>query len=128
MLPSECRSSGSSRARTQTTWRPCGGCSARCRLAHRPTLFAPIEFEVDVEKRTGRIRVPGLVDTQAEPIRNPVTGAEHRARIDMPHGFEYRLAEIASGTSKVSGDLAMQLTKSHSHLVRLSIGQSGVIA
>ncbi|MEQ1839171.1 MAG: DUF1326 domain-containing protein, partial [Verrucomicrobiales bacterium] len=76
--------------------------------AHRPTLFTPIEFEVDVDKRTGRIRVPGLVDTQAEPIRNPVTGAEHRARIDMPHGFEYRLAEVASGTSKVSGDLAMQ--------------------
>ena len=96
--------------------------------SHRPTLFAPIEIDVDVDKRTGHIRVPGLVDTQAEPIRNPVTGAEHRARIDMPHGFEFRLAEVASGTSKVSGDLAMQLTKSHSHLVRLSIGQSGVIA
>lgn len=96
--------------------------------SQRPTVFAPIEFDVDVDKRTGHIRVAGLVDTQAEPIRNPVTGAEHRARIEMPHGFEYRVAEIASGSSKVSGDLAMQLTKSHSHLVHLSIGQSGVIA
>lgn len=92
-----------------------------------PTLFAPIDIDVDVDKRTGHVRVAGLVDTRAEPIRNPVTGAEHRARIDLPHGFEYRVAEIASGSSKVSGDLAMQLTKSHSHLARLSLGQSGVV-
>ena len=86
-----------------------------------------VELDVDVDKRTGHVRVAGLVDTRAEPIRNPVTGAEHRARIDLPHGFEYRVAEIASGSSKVSGDLAMQLTNSHSHLARLSLGQSGVV-
>ena len=64
------------------------------------TLFLPIEYEVDVDARRGRFRVPGLVETVGEPIRNPVTGAEHRARIDLPHGFEYRLAEIGSGTTQ----------------------------
>src|SRR5579864_3805180 len=52
-------------------------------------VVAPIDFQVDVEGRKGRCVVPGLVEMQGEPIRNPVTGAEHRARIDLPHGFEY---------------------------------------
>jgi hypothetical protein len=93
-----------------------------------PTLFAPIDIELDVDKRMGHIKIAGVVDTRAEPLRNPVTGAEHRARIDLPHGFEYRQAEAASGTSKVTGGITMQLTKSHSHLARLSFNQSGVTA
>jgi len=39
------------------------------------TEFAPIDIDCDVDKRMGRITVAGLVDTSAEPIRNPVTGA-----------------------------------------------------
>ena len=46
-------------------------------------IFRPIEYEVDVEARRGRFRVPDLVETVGEPIRNPITGAEHRARIDL---------------------------------------------
>ena len=93
-----------------------------------PTVFAPIDVGFDIAKRTGHIRVAGIVDTQAEPIRNPVTGGEHQARINLPHGFEFTLAEIASGTSKVTGNLAMQLNKSHSHLAQLSLNQSGQAA
>ena len=66
-------------------------------------LYRPIEFEVDVEARRGRFRVPGIVETIGEPIRNPVTGAEHRVRIDLPHGFEFRIAEIGSATTRASG-------------------------
>ena len=32
-----------------------------------------------------------------EKIRNPVTGDTHRARINLPHGFEYEVAEIGRG-------------------------------
>jgi hypothetical protein len=42
------------------------------------TLFRPIKFAVDVEARRGHFSVPGIVETLGEPIRNPVTGAEHR--------------------------------------------------
>jgi hypothetical protein len=31
-----------------------------------------------------------------EPIRNPVTGEEHRAQISLPDGFEFKLAEIGN--------------------------------
>ena len=51
-------------------------------------LFLPIDFEVDVEGRRARLHISGLLEATGEPIRNPVTGAEHRARIDLPHGFE----------------------------------------
>jgi len=61
-------------------------------------VFKPIEIEVDVEARFGRIFVDGLVECSGEPIRNPVTSEPHRALIDLPDGFEYRLAEMGSAT------------------------------
>jgi hypothetical protein len=48
-----------------------------------------------------------------EPIRNPVTGAEHRVRIDFPQSFEFRVGEIGSGTSKTSGPIALDLTSTY---------------
>ena len=59
-------------------------------------LYAPIHFESDQERRIARLDVPGLGAFRTEPIRNPVTGEEHRARIDLPNGFEYKLAEMAN--------------------------------
>ena len=43
-----------------------------------PTVVAPIEIECDMDERTGRLHVPGIVDGSVAPIRNPVTGAAHR--------------------------------------------------
>jgi hypothetical protein len=59
-------------------------------------LFVPIDFESDQEQRTARLKVPGLGEFRIEPIKNPVTGQPHRARIDLPEGFEYRVAEIGN--------------------------------
>src|SRR5260221_14653497 len=53
-------------------------------------LFAPITFNVDREKRCATIRIPGIAESDTEPIKNPVTGEEHRARIALPNGFEYK--------------------------------------
>ena len=59
-------------------------------------LYVAIEFQTDREKRVARLAVPGLGEFRAEPIRNPVTGAEHRARIQLPNGFEYQEAEMGN--------------------------------
>ena len=40
-------------------------------------LFLPIDMGVDVEARRGHVRVEGVLDISAQPIRNPVTGEEH---------------------------------------------------
>jgi hypothetical protein len=91
------------------------------------TVYAPIDFEVDVDARRGRVRVPGLIEMRGEPIRNPVTGAEHRARIDLPHGFEYRLAEIGSGRSQTQGNIRLDLKDTYGQFARLHLSNTGVV-
>jgi len=90
-------------------------------------IFASIEFDVDVDTRRGTVRVKDAVEVEAQPIRNPVTGAEHRVRIDLPHGFEYELAEIGSGTSRSRGNVAIELKDSYAQFARLHLNNHGVI-
>ena len=91
-------------------------------------LFRPIEYEVDVEARRGRFRVPGIVETVGEPIRNPVSGAEHRARIDLPDGFEYRIAEIGSATTHATAAIALPgLENSYGQFARLHLSNHGLL-
>jgi hypothetical protein len=71
-----------------------------------------IDLVIDVDGRSGRLEVAGMVSSKGVPIRNPVTGGEHRVRIDFPESFEYKLGEIGSGTSTVAGALPMQLKDS----------------
>src|SRR5208282_4653861 len=86
---------------------------------HDP-VFAPIEFYLDLEKRIGRVRIPGVIDTSIEPIRNPVNGKEHRVSVHLPEGFEYHQAEYASGSTRADGPIKLTLAHSHSHLSVLS--------
>ena len=93
---------------------------------HDP-LFLPIDFEVDVENRTARLVVPGVIDGIGEPIRNPATGNIHRARIDLPHGFEFELAEMGSGTTTTSGAIELSFEKSYGQFAEIHLGNKGVI-
>ena len=91
-------------------------------------LSRPIEVEIDVEARRGHFRVPGIVETVGEPIRNPVTGAEHRARIDLPDGFEYRIAEMGSGTTRATGAIALPgLENTYAQFARIHLSNKGVV-
>ena len=91
-------------------------------------LFRPIEYEVDVEARRGHFRVPGIVETTGEPIRNPVTGAEHRARIDLPHGFEYRIAEMGSATTRATAAIPLDgIVNTYAQFARLHLSNKGVV-
>jgi hypothetical protein len=98
---------------------------AMCVKVHAP-LYKAIEIEADVDKRTARLKVAGVVDTTVEPIKNPVTGADHRARIDLPMGKEFRLAEVASGTTKATGAVSLDFVKKHAHLTRDTMTSEGV--
>ncbi|MEO6000516.1 MAG: DUF1326 domain-containing protein [Chitinophagaceae bacterium] len=60
------------------------------------TMIVPITFESDREKRQARVYIPEIGELRTEPIKNPVTGEEHRARIVLPNGFEYTEAEVAN--------------------------------
>lgn len=92
---------------------------------HDP-VFAKIEFEADVDGRTARVLIPGVAETHGEPIVNPVTGATHRARINLPFGFEYDTCEVASGRTRSQGAVALSLQESHAYFARLHLTGRGV--
>ena len=91
------------------------------------TLYLPIELEIDVEARRGLIRVPGVMESTGTPIIHPVTGGEHRARINLPNGFEYTVAEMGSGSTKATGAIQMNLSNSYGQFCVLHMNQDGVI-
>lgn len=90
-------------------------------------IVTRIDFDADVDARRGRIHVEGVFDLVGEPIRNPVTGEAHRARIDLPHGFEYEIAEIGSGTGRSQGNIALAFERAHAQFARLHMNNQGLI-
>lgn len=59
-------------------------------------IVAPVLFECDRDGRYAAVTVSGIAEVRAEPIKNPVTGEDHRVRIVLPDGFEFKEAEIAN--------------------------------
>jgi hypothetical protein len=94
---------------------------------HDP-IFAPFEFSFDRDARTARLNVPGVLDTDVEPIKNPVTGSPHRIQVVMPEGFEHRSGEVASSNITSSGAIRYQTRGSHSTLANVVQTPHGVEA
>lgn len=92
-------------------------------------VVASIEFEHDYERRTARIRIAGLAESSIEPIRD-TEGNEHRARIDMPTGFEFRVAEMANSVrwhTAAGGPLTMAHENSYAQLTRIEWASDGTV-
>lgn len=94
---------------------------------HDP-VFAPIDFRFDKAGRTARVVVPDVLETEVEPIRNPVTGAEHRIQVMMPEGFEHREAEVASASIRSTGAIRFETEGRHSSLAYVVQTPEGVAA
>lgn len=93
---------------------------------HDP-VFVPIDLRVDIDGRSARLSVPGWIDARGEPIVNPVTGEENRARITLPQGFEYDVCEVGRGWARTQGPVDVQLSDSHAQFARLHLTESGVV-
>ncbi len=100
---------------------------AMCSHYHAP-VFATIGLQIDMDARQATLSIPGIVETQVEPLKNPVTGAEHRARIDLPNGKEFRVAEVASGTTRISGAVSFEFAKRHAHFAAATLTSGGIAA
>jgi hypothetical protein len=90
-------------------------------------IFAPIEFEWDIQARTGHMAVAGVLEASIEPIRNPVTGAHHLAAIELPHGFEFRKAEMASSTFRSTGAVSQNHQNRYGFLTYATYNPYGVV-
>lgn len=93
---------------------------------HEP-VFTRIDFDLDIDKRSAKLTVPGYIDARGEPILNPVSGEEHRARINLPNGFEYDIAEVGRGWASTRGPIQIELKDSHAQFAKLHMTGKGVI-
>jgi hypothetical protein len=94
---------------------------------HDP-LFVPIEFSFDKNGRVARFVAKGVLETDVEPIKNPVTGASHRIQVVTPEGFEHRAAEVASANIRSTGAIKFDTKGTHSSLANVVQTPDGVAA
>ena len=91
-------------------------------------IFAPIHFEFDLPGRRAKISVPGVLESENEPIRNPVTGAPHRIQVVMPEGFEHHAAEVCSANIRSTGGIRFDVAQGHGSLATVTQTPQGVAA
>jgi len=92
-----------------------------------PTIYKPIDLAIDIEAGKAHVRVPGLIDAEATPIKNPVTGVEQRARVTLPSGFEFTEAEFITGKCRTQGPIELNFDGTHAHLARINWSTHGVV-
>ena len=102
--------------------------NAMCPTRH-DTEYRHIDAEINVDARTGSSNVQGVFEVKGQPIKNPITGIDHRAQISLPQGFEYATAEVGSATTTTTGG-AIDLPNNkdtYAQFAQLHLNNSGVV-
>ncbi|HEX9328092.1 MAG TPA: DUF1326 domain-containing protein, partial [Reyranella sp.] len=89
-------------------------------------IFAPIRFSFDMPGRRAKLSIPGVLESENEPIKNPVTGAPHHIQVNMPEGFEHRLGEICSSRIHSTGGVKFDVAQGHGTLATVVQTPQGV--
>jgi hypothetical protein len=99
---------------------------AMASTVHEP-LFKPIELTVDIDARTAKVTIPGILEASGRPIKSPATGDLHRVRINIPNGIEFELAEIGSASTKATGIIPLDLNDTYGQFNVLRHSGTGVV-
>ena len=92
------------------------------------TQYVPIELSIDVEARQGKLVIEGVVESTGTPLISPFTGEPSQARINLPEGFEYTVAEMGTGKTKSTAPgLELDLEGTYGQFNILHMNQNGVI-
>lgn len=92
------------------------------------TRFLPIELETDLEGRTARAEIPGLLKSTAAPKINEFTNeAFHIALARRSGSFEFTYAELALGTTEVTGEMEMAFDETWALFVVHHFDQDGLV-
>lgn len=89
-------------------------------------VFAPIQLDFDMPGRRAKLSIPGVLEAENEPIRNPVTGAPHRIQVVMPEGFEHHAAEVCSARISSTGGIKFEVPQGHGSLATVVQTPQGV--
>jgi hypothetical protein len=93
--------------------------SAVCPHVREP-VFAPIDFEFDIDARRGHLKAGDVIDTEVETLKGLGSEEPYRVLVEIPGGFEYTgpdsKAETAlAKTLKVTGGGELDYEHSDSH-------------
>jgi hypothetical protein len=91
-------------------------------------LFLPIDLEANLELRTAKVDIPGIMRSSGRPIINEFTGQPFHIALARPSGsFEFTYAEIGQGTTSVTGDMEMAFEDSWAHFCVHHFNQDGLV-
>jgi hypothetical protein len=92
------------------------------------TLFLPIHLKLDLEQRTAKIDIPGVLKSTGSPIINKFNDEPFHIAIARSAGsFEFTYGEIGRGTTKVTGDMEMAFEDSWALFCVHHYNQNGLI-
>lgn len=99
---------------------------AMCDTVH-DTLYQPISYTADIEKRTAQVQIGDVLTSTGRPIQAPHGGGEHRVRIDIPGGIEFTFAEIGNASTTSTAAIKLDLKDSFGQWHILKHGPAGVV-
>jgi len=98
-------------------------CSELC-----DTLYLPIDLTADLEGRTAKVDIPGVMRSRGRPIINEFTGEPFHIALARRRGsFEFTYAEIGLGTTSVTGAVEMAHEDSWAHYCVHHFNQDGLV-
>jgi hypothetical protein len=92
------------------------------------TLFLPIGLDADLELRTAKVDIPGVMTSSGRPIINEFDNQPFHIALARSSGsFEFTYAEIGQGTTSVTGDMEMAFEDSWAHYCIHHFNQDGLV-
>ena len=92
------------------------------------TRFLPIELDADLQERTAKVEIPGVLTSQGRPMVNDFNGEPfHIALARRSGSFEFTYAEIGLATTTVTGEIEMAYEDSWAHFCIHHFNQDGLV-
>ncbi len=92
------------------------------------TLFLPIDLEANLELRTAKVEIPGVLKSNGRPIINKFNDQPFHIALARPSGsFEFTYAELGLGTSLVTGEMEMAFEVSYTQFCVHHFNPDGLI-
>ena len=92
---------------------------------HDP-LINNIDLDINIETRICNLKAENIITTKTEPIKNPITGDSHRARIVLPNGMEFIEAEMGSGTTEAYAAFDTNFKDTYVQIASLNLTPKGI--